>query len=154
MKMKTEVKIHCCCYYHARENKYCNLNVKLLIITLYNYSRHRQSSEHWTTGSRSIAAAATAKRGKIWTPKKLLVLLFSDWSRKCWASLTNLKAMLSKERDTIGVNWKFLGMITSKSFYFYNIFFLGIDSKVWDKKVWNFVFYSLQTIIVVLTCKW
>ena len=44
-------------------------------------------------------------------------------------------------------------MITSKSFYFYNIFFVGIDSNVWDKKVWNFVFYSLQTIVVVLTCK-
>ena len=31
MKMKTEVKIHCCCCYHARENKYCKLNVKLLL---------------------------------------------------------------------------------------------------------------------------
>ena len=40
-EMKAEVKMHCCCY-HARENKYCKLNV----ITLYNYIRHRQSSEH------------------------------------------------------------------------------------------------------------
>ena len=31
-EMKTEVKIHCCCCcYHARENKYCKLNVKLLL---------------------------------------------------------------------------------------------------------------------------
>lgn len=29
-KKKTEVKIRCCCY-HARENKYCKLNVKLLL---------------------------------------------------------------------------------------------------------------------------
>lgn len=33
-EMKTEVKIHCCCSYHGRENKYCKLNDKLLLCVI------------------------------------------------------------------------------------------------------------------------